>query len=115
MDGVKVEVFEGLGNWGTCLGLVPVLDNLCRIDVHGGGAVEIIVDHDRGGEVELRVQCASAMARSDGLGGRELVHISSTGAGAVEALLDAVALVPHRWEGKVNLGDNASHVEATSI
>lgn len=113
--GVEVDVHESLGHRGAGLWVVAVGLDLGGVDVDVLAAVEVELERDVGGQVELRVEGAGAVARLDGLRGRELVHVASAGAWAVQALLDAVALVLDLGEGQVDFSDDAGDVEAARV
>ena len=65
--------------------------DLCCVDILIEPALKVVVDGDGAGEVELRVQRASAMARLHRGGGGELVDVAGAGGRPVKARLDAVA------------------------
>jgi len=97
------------------LRVVAISDKLSGIDILVEGAVEIDVDGDVRGKVELRVEGASAVAARDARGGGKLPDIGSTGGRAVQALLDTVALVLNQRKGQVDFGYDTSHVKASDI
>jgi hypothetical protein len=114
-NGVQVDILEGLGDGSAGLRVVAVGHDLLGVDVHVVAVGEVELESHGRGEVELRVQGAGAVAGHDGRGRGELVDVGGAGAGAVEALLDAVALVLDLGEGEVDFGDDASDVEAFGI
>jgi len=85
------------------------------LDVGIVRAIDSNLDSYGGRKVELGVQVASAVTRLDGLGGGELVDVVGAGCGRVEAGLNAFAFGLDVRVGQVDFGDDASHVEATSI
>ena len=97
-DGVQSRIFKGLRNSPSSLRVVSETRDLCCVDVLIEPAPEVDIDGDGAGEVELRVQCAGAVARFYGGGSGELVDVVGAGGGSVQARLDAVA-------GGFNLGE----------
>lgn len=114
-NGSEISVPERLRNHRASLRVIAQVPDLLGVDVLVELAVEVDLDGDAGGQVELRVERAGAVAGSDGRGRRELVHPRRAGAGPVEALLDAVAGALDLGEGQVDLGDDAGHVEAGDV
>ena len=112
---VKIDITECLRHRRPQLRVVAQRDDFRGVDVHVERAVEVEVEDDVGGEVELRVESAGAVAGEDGGNGGELVHVGRAGGGAVEALLDAVADALDEGEGEVDFGDDARHVESTRV
>jgi hypothetical protein len=95
------------------------LSNLPRdgiiIDVLVVLVVEIVLDRHVGGEIELRVECAGAVAALDRRRGGELVDVGGAGGGPVKTGLDTVALVLDLREGEVDLSYNTGHVETLGV
>jgi len=114
-NSVEIHVFEGLRHRPASLWVVAIGHDLGTIDVDVEVAGEIVVDCDVGGEVELRVQCASTVAGLDGSRGGKFVDVCSARGRAVQALLDAVAFVLDRGEGQINFRHDAGHVEAPGV
>jgi hypothetical protein len=113
--GVEVGILESLGYKAAGLGVVPVGRDLRAVDVLVILAGKIEREGDVRGEIELRVERAGAVAGLHACRSRELVDIRRAGGGAVEALLNAVALVLDHREGEINFSDNACDVEALGI
>lgn len=114
-DGVGGEVPERLGYRCAQLRVVAHHGDLSSVDVLVQRAVQVDLNVDVRWEVELRVQGAGAMAGCDARRGAELVDIGGAGGWAVQACLDAVAVVPDLREGEVNFGNNTGDIEASDI
>lgn len=95
--------------------VVVISEKLGGIDILVESAVEIDVDGDIRGKVELRVEGASSLAALDACRGRKLPHVGSTGGRAVQALLDAVAFILDQRESQVDFSHNTSHVKSLDI
>jgi len=113
--GVEVDVHEGLRYGAALLGIVPVREDLRPVDVDVVAVVEVKLKRNVGGQVELGVERAGAMAGLDRVDGRELVDVGGAGAGAVQALLDAVAFVLHLGEGQVDFRHDTGDVKAPGV
>lgn len=110
-NSIEVDILERLRNRPTRLRIIDQPRN----DVHVQLAFQVIVDRYVGGEVERAVERASAVPGPHRCRRAELPDVVRAERGAVQALLDAVALALDFWEGQVDFGDDAGYVEAASV
>jgi hypothetical protein len=97
------------------LRVVVISEKLWGVDVLVEGTVEVDIDGDIRGKVELRVEGAGAVAALDACGSRKLPYVGSTSGWAVQALLDAVAFILDQRESQVDFSHNTRHVKALDI
>jgi len=97
------------------LRVVVISENLRGVDILVEGAVEIDIDGDIRGKIELRVEGTSAVAALNACGSRKLPYVGSTSGWAVQALLDAVAFILDQRESQVDFSHNTRHVKALDI
>ena len=95
--------------------IVAQLHDLLGVDVLVQWAREVKVKRYISGKVEIAVKRTGSVATLDSGRCRKLVHIVRADAGPVETFLDAVAFILDFGERQVDLGHNASDIEATSV
>jgi len=108
---VEVDVLERLRNRPTRLRIV----DLSRDDVHVQLAFQVVVDSYIRWQVESAIERASAVPGPHRCFRAELPYIVRADRRAVQAFLDAVALVLDFRVGEVNFGYDAGDIEAASV
>ena len=114
-DGVEVDVLERLWHRRASLRVVAHLEELGSVDVLVEGRVDVDVDRNISGQVELAVERAGAVTALDRSWSAELPDVGGAGRGPVETLLNAVALVLDEREGEIDLRNDTGHVEALNV
>jgi len=114
-DGIEVNVHESLRNGGASLWVVAISQKLWSVDIVVQRAVDIDIDRNVCRKVELGVESAGTVAALNAGGSGKLPDICGTGCGAIQTLLNAVALILNQRKSQVDLGDDTGHVEASDI
>lgn len=114
-NGIKIGIFEGLRNKRSRMRVIAVGDNLSRINVDVIRACQVKLQRHTGGKIEIGVQCACTMTRSDRLRRGEFPDVVRTGASLVQAFLDTVAFRPNLREGQVDFSHDSCDVEPAGV
>lgn len=113
--GVEIDILESLRNKRPDMWVVTLGDDRTSVDIRVVAAVQVELQCDVCGQVEIGVERASTVTGLHRLGRGEFPDVVGTGSWPVQTCLNTVTLRLDLWPGQVDFRHDASDIPPAGV